>query len=154
MFTCDVPIRRALYWLVVLVSDDTHLTITVFSFLLSLIFFRSVTRREHFNNRVVQFLSAWSLRHHPRIFRYAVLLSSGEVVLCADPSGLCSGPSNLGNIFVLSIYHFERSCSAFVASFFVFFGRSCRELTLWNPFWRRYIACKAGSYLWVFITFS
>jgi hypothetical protein len=79
-------------------------------------FLHSVTRREYLINRVVQFLSAWSLRH-PRFFRYAVLLSSGEVVLCADPVGLCSGPSNLGIIFVLSIYHFERSCPAFVVSF-------------------------------------
>ena len=58
-----------------------------------------------------------SLRHYPRFFRYVVLLSSGEVVLCADPGGPCSGPSNLGIIFVLSIYHVEHSCSAFVASF-------------------------------------
>ncbi len=75
-----------------------------------------MTRREYLINRVVQFLSAWSLRY-PRFFRYTVLLFSGEVVLCADPDGLCSGPSNLGIIFVLSIYHFEHSCSAFVASF-------------------------------------
>jgi hypothetical protein len=65
---------------------------------------------------VVQFLSAWSLRH-PRFFRYEILLSSGEVALCSDPDGLCSGPSNLGIILLLSIYHFEHSCSAFVASF-------------------------------------
>ncbi len=49
--------------------------------------------REYFNNRVVNSYS------------------------CADPGGLCSGPSNLGIIFVLSIYHFELSCSAFLASF-------------------------------------
>ena len=75
-----------------------------------------MNRREYLIHRVVQFLSAWSLRH-PRFFRYAVFLSSGEVVLCADPGGLCSGPSQIWGFFILSFYHFERSCSAFVASF-------------------------------------
>jgi len=71
----------------------------VASFLRSLIFFPLVTRREYLINRVVQFLSVWSLRH-PRFFRYAVFLSSGEVVLCADPGGLCSGPSQIWGFFL------------------------------------------------------
>eukprot|EP00001_Collodictyon_triciliatum_P173886 30900_1 len=118
-----------------LLATRTQSPCFVAPFLRSLIFFRSVDRREYLIHRVVQFLSAWSLRH-PRFFRYAVFLSSGEVVLCADPGGLCSGPYQIWGFFLYCHFIISNALAQLLSRIFVSFGRSRSEPTLWNCFWR------------------
>jgi hypothetical protein len=75
-----------------------------------------VTRREYFNNRVVNSYPCGIYDIHGS-FGTQFYCPRERLFCLATRSGPCSGPSNLGIIFVLSISHVEQSCSAFVASF-------------------------------------
>ncbi len=110
----DSQVGRDLYRTRVLTPGDVTLVFSVrlTPFLTITEFFSTLWRGVNISTITSSIPIIWSLRHYPRFFRYTVLLSSGEVVLCADP-----GPSNLGIIFVLSLYHFERSCSALSGHF-------------------------------------